>query len=117
MTESNIEVNRFCGKCGASLPSGVSFCTKCGASVTDSTPAAPISRATDWREQRYQMRAERRAERYSRPGPHIGALILATILIVMGLSIFFPSLPWQVFWGSLLIIFGLWIVYLYATRG
>jgi len=53
-------------------------------------------------------------ERYGRPGPHIGGLIVASILIVAGLGIFFPELPWQEFWGSLLILFGLWIVYLWS---
>jgi hypothetical protein len=56
------------------------------------------------------MRAQRRAERYGRPGPHIGGLIVATILIVAGLGIFFPQLPWQAFWGSLLTLFGLWTI-------
>jgi len=62
------------------------------------------------------MWAERRAERYNRPGPHVGALILATILIVAGLGIFFPQLPWQGFWGALLIIAGIWLVYLWTAR-
>ena len=118
MAESNSNVNRFCSNCGATLEYGAAFCPKCGAAVG----AAPRSQATsttspqqlDWREQRRQMRAQRRAERGSRSG--IGALIIATILIVAGLGIFFPQLPWQVFWGSLLIILGLWIVYLWVSR-
>ena len=47
----------------------------------------------------------------------IGALIVATILIVAGLGIFFPSLPWQFFWGSLLVLLGVWIVGLWYLRG
>jgi hypothetical protein len=62
------------------------------------------------------MRAQRRAERYGRPGAGIGGLILATILIVAGLAIFFPQLPWQFFWASLLILFGLWIVGVWFLR-
>ena len=63
------------------------------------------------------MRAQRRAERGRGPGSGIGALILATILIVAGLGIFFPQLPWQAFWGSLLILLGVWIVGLWFLRG
>ncbi len=112
--------NHYCSKCGAPLRSDDSFCPKCGAPISGSTPAPRTSsgpQELDWREQRRQMRAERRAERYSRPGPHIGGLIIATILIVAGLGVFFPQLPWQAFWGSLLIMAGIWIVYLWATRG
>ena len=119
MAESNNDVNRFCGKCGAPLPVGDSFCPKCGTAANpyqSNVRTASNPQQLDWREQRRQMRAQRRAERYNRPGPHIGGLIIATILIVSGLGIFFPQLPWQAFWGSLLIIAGLWIVYLWATR-
>jgi predicted RNA-binding Zn-ribbon protein involved in translation (DUF1610 family) len=119
------ETNRFCGSCGASLQSGSSYCPKCGASLsnrsaspsTTSKTADSSPRPMDWREQRRQWKAQRRTERYSRPGPHIGGLIIATILIVAGLGIFFPELPWQVFWGSLLILLGLWIVGLWTMGG
>ena len=67
----------------------------------------------DWREQRRQERAQRRAGR--RGG--LGALVLATILIVAGLGIFFPNLPWQEFWGALLILLGIWIVFAWVIRG
>ena len=114
------ESNSYCGKCGAPIPADDSFCPKCGTAVATSSQSSARTSSTpqqlDWREQRRQMRAERRAERYSRPGPHIGGLIIATILIVAGLGIFFPQLPWQVFWGALLIMAGLWVVYLWATR-
>jgi len=63
------------------------------------------------------MRAQRRAERGRGPGSGVGALVLATILIVAGLGIFFPQLPWQAFWGSLLILLGVWIVGLWFLRG
>ena len=68
---------------------------------------------TDWREQRRQERAQRREGR--RGG--FGGLIVATILIVAGLGIFFPSLPWQVFWGGLLILLGVWIAVAWTMRG
>ena len=114
------ESNDYCSKCGARLQADDSFCPKCGASVsTTSSQAVRTSSSPqqmDWREQRRQMRDQRREERYNRSGPHIGGLIVATILIVAGLGIFFPQLPWQVFWGSLLIIAGAWIVYAWATR-
>lgn len=46
----------------------------------------------------------------------IGLLVVATILIVAGLGIFFPQIPWQVFWGAVLILLGLWFVYLWFVR-
>ena len=42
--------------------------------------------------------------------------MIATILIVAGLAIFFPTLPWQAFWGSLLILLGLWFGGLWVLR-
>jgi hypothetical protein len=110
--------DRFCAKCGAPLQAGSSFCPKCGASVSTSAAATgPNAQPADWRETRRQMRAQRRAERWGGQRSGIGPLIVATILIVAGLGIFFPSLPWQFFWGSLLVLFGVWIVALYYLRG
>lgn len=114
----------YCSKCGTLNSDDATFCTKCGAAI--SRPASPPSAPTtssgqnqqpsDWREQRRQWRAQRRAERYGRQGPHIVPLIIATILIVAGLGILFPELPWQVFWASLLILLGLWVIYLSLRR-
>jgi len=42
--------------------------------------------------------------------------VLATVMIVAGLGIFFPEIPWDVFWGSILIVLGLWIAYLWFLR-
>jgi hypothetical protein len=65
----------------------------------------------DWREERRRERAQRRAGRRS-----YGGLIIATILIVAGLGIFFPNLPWQMFWGGLLILLGIWIAFAWTIR-
>jgi hypothetical protein len=67
---------------------------------------------TDWREERRRERAQRRGGRGG-----FGGLIVATILIVAGLGIFFPTLPWQLFWGSLLILLGIWIAFAWTMRG
>jgi ribosomal protein S27AE len=109
--------NRFCSKCGAALQADTVYCPKCGTAVSQKSGStmAPVTgtQQLDWREQRRQMRAQRRADR---PGPRIGGLVIATILIVAGLAIFFPTLPWQVFWGALLIILGCWVAYLWTAR-
>jgi len=110
------QTTAFCRKCGASLQADSSYCPKCGASVSASTAPGQSSQPLDWREQRRQMRAQRRAEWYGRPRSGIGGLVIATILIVAGLGIFFPALPWQAFWGSLLILLGLWIGGLWFLR-
>jgi type VI protein secretion system component VasF len=41
---------------------------------------------------------------------------VATIFIVIGLGIFFPELPWSMFWGALVILLGVWIAYLWTLR-
>jgi zinc-ribbon domain len=116
MSEADVKARHYCGKCGAEVPVDDSFCPKCGASLSITSYSNPDSTPREWREERRERIAEKRAERLSRPGPHIGGLIIATILIVAGLGIFFPQLPWQAFWGTILIIAGVWVVYLWATR-
>jgi len=61
--------------------------------------------------------AERRAERRQGPRSGYGGLVVATILVVVGLVIFFPDLPWQAFWGCLWILLGVWIAYAWTQRG
>jgi hypothetical protein len=109
---NDTEVKRYCDKCGAQLRADSSYCPKCG-----SEQVAVPSQPADWRVERREWRAQRREERYGRPGPHYGGLIIATILVVAGLGIFFPELPWEAFWGSLLIILGAWIGFLWFERG
>jgi ribosomal protein S27AE len=116
MSGADVKARHYCGKCGAEVPLDDSFCPKCAASLLIASYLNPNSTPRDWHEERHERIAERRAERLSRPGPHFGGLIIATILIVAGLGIFFPQLPWQAFWGTILIIAGLWIVYLWVTR-
>ena len=87
----------------------MSYCQKCGAALTYPSAQQPM----DWREERRQMRAERRA----RGGSRFGGLVIATILIVAGLGVFFPDLPWEAFWGGLLILLGIWVAVLWGTRG
>lgn len=115
MTELNS--NRFCGSCGAALQGGVAYCPSCGAAVSSVSRSSATRPATnqqlDWREQRREMRAERR----SGPGLHVGGLIVAAILVVAGLAIFLPSLPWYLFWGTILIVIGLLVAYTWSTRG
>ncbi|HXW37240.1 MAG TPA: zinc ribbon domain-containing protein [Nitrososphaerales archaeon] len=104
----------YCSGCGTQLETGFSYCPKCGAPVAGSKPSSysstQASPPTNWREERRREREQRREARYTSGGPGLGALVLATILIVAGLGIFFPQLPWEVFWGSLLILLGVWIV-------
>ncbi len=120
MSESNFEANRFCGACGAALPAGDSFCPKCGTAASGASRSSVSPSASsrnpqqlDWREQRRRMRAERR----SSSGLRLGGLVVAVIVIVAGLAIFFPKLPWQWFWGAVLILIGLLVAYAWATRG
>jgi len=101
----------YCNKCGTALQAGAHFCPNCGAEQVYS-PTPPYQPAVVM--SRREMRAQRRAER---PGPHLGGLIVATILIAAGLAAFYPDLPWQFFWGGLLILLGVWIAGLWTFRG
>ena len=105
----------FCERCGAPLNSGSAYCSRCGSAVSHPASSGVVQQAptSDWREQRRQLRLQRRAER---PGPHAGGLVLATIFIVIGLGIFFPELPWSMFWGALVILLGVWVAYLWTLR-
>lgn len=114
MTESS----GYCVKCGTELNPGSAYCHRCGASVPRSPAGGAVqpTSATDWREQRRQARAQRRAEHQGKPGPHVGGLVLATILIVVGLGVFFPEIPWSMFWGALFILLGVWVAYMWTLR-
>jgi ribosomal protein L40E len=115
--------NGFCRHCGASFQGDSTYCPKCGANFSRPTSSptvlsaasGPSSPARDWRELGRQSRA-RRMDRYGpNSSPSTGPLIVATVIVV-GLGIFFPELPWSAFWGSLVIILGLWILYLWLLR-
>jgi len=101
--------NSFCGHCGTSLQSGSSHCPRCG-TATSSTSASPAY-AT-----RRESRAERRAARRQGPRSGYGGLVVATILVVVGLGVFFPELPWYMFWGCLWIVLGAWIAVAWTRR-
>jgi len=104
----------YCNKCGAALQADSSYCPRCGAPAI-SLPSSGTGSTT------YVIRRESRAERRAarRQGPRSGyaGLVVATILMVLGLAIFFPDLPWQVFWGGLWILLGVWIAYAWTQRG
>ena len=105
---------RYCNICGASLQGGSSYCPNCGA------PAAPQAVSTTGSPTyviRRQSIAERRAERRQSPRSGYGGLIIATILVVVGVAVFFPELPWYAFWGCLWILLGVWIAYGWTQRG
>jgi len=104
----------YCNKCGAALQAGSSYCPRCGA-PTISLPSSGTGPTTYVI--RRESRAERRAERRQGPRSGYGGLVVATILVVLGLAIFFPDLPWQVFWGGLWILLGVWIAYAWTQRG
>ena len=104
----------YCNKCGAALQAGSSYCPRCGAPTVTIAPSAPASPTYVIRR---ESRAERRAERRQSPRSGYGGLVIATILVVVGLGIFFPELPWQVFWGCLWILLGVWIAYAWTKRG
>lgn len=101
----------FCSKCGTQNAEGATFCTKCGAQL-ESAQNMPVINNYYGR----QRRRDRRASAQGHSGLHIGALIVAAIVMVAGLGIFYPDLPWQYFWGALLLMLGVLIVGFWTLR-
>jgi len=104
--------NRFCSQCGTALQGASPYCPNCGFAASPQAPpmASPV----------YVMResrAERRAERRQGPRTGYGGLVVATIFVLVGLGIFFPDLPWYMFWGSLWLLLGVWIAFAWTRRG
>ena len=104
----------YCNKCGAALQAGSSYCPRCGSPAINLPPTATAAPTYVIRR---ESRAERRAARRQGPRSGYGGLVVATILVVVGLAVFFPDLPWQVFWGGLWILLGAWIAYAWTQRG
>ena len=106
--------NLFCSQCGTALQAGSPYCPRCGAPTL---PLAPSQSASQTYVIRRESRAERRAERRQGPRTGYGGLVVATIFVVLGLGVFFPELPWYMFWGCLWILLGVWIAFAWTQRG
>jgi len=104
----------YCNKCGAAIQAGSSYCQRCGAPAINLPTSATGSPSYVIRR---ESRAERRAERRGGGRSGYGGLVVASILVVVGLAVFFPDLPWQVFWGGLWILLGVWIAFAWTQRG
>ncbi len=78
------------------------YCKKCGAQLqAASTPD--------------QFRRHRHHDHeHGRSG--FGALIAGAIVIVAGLCIVVPDIPWDLFWATLLVLLGVWIIGFYVVR-
>jgi hypothetical protein len=100
----------YCTKCGTQNPDGAAFCQKCGAQLQSGQNTPVVNNYY------YGHHHGRRGSGQGETGPHIGALIVAAIVIVAGLGIFYPDLPWQYFWGALLLMLGILIVAFWAIR-
>jgi protein-S-isoprenylcysteine O-methyltransferase Ste14 len=103
---------KYCSKCGAQNADDAAFCSKCGTQL-QSPQNTPVVNNYYYRRQRVR---DRRESGQGQSGPHIGALIVAAIVIVAGLGIFYPDLPWQFFWGALLLMLGGLIAGAWALR-
>ena len=103
--------NHFCSQCGTALQAGSSYCPNCGFAASSQTPqtASPVYVTRE-------SRAQRRAERRQGPRSGYGGLVVATIFVLVGLGVFFPELPWYLFWGSLWLLLGIWIAYAWTRR-
>ena len=92
-----------CPKCGADVEDGMAFCPKCGAALKPAEEAdwrqEMRQKRREWREQRRKWREERRAARRGEKSektekhehPVIGTLIAGSILILLGVLVYFTS--------------------------
>jgi hypothetical protein len=105
-SDTSPERNQFCRKCGTPISENVSYCPRCGNAIAGATA---YGQPLDWR-------AQRRAERRNRSGLGVGGIIVAAILVVAGMAIFFPQLPLEFFWGSVLILLGGLVAFAWSRR-
>ena len=111
-----------CTKCGAINPDEAIFCNKCGAQLpsAQSTQASQPKPGTPTVNNYYYGRQRRRDRRASGQGGSgrgtVAPFIFAAIFMVIGMAVFLPNLPWQWFWGVLLLMIGGLIVGFWAVR-
>ena len=92
----------YCSKCGMMNSEDSAYCKKCGAPLK----AAPSQDAYYGRHKHHHD--------HSHSG--FGALIVGAIIIVAGLGILMPDIPWNLFWASLLVLLGAWIIGFWLIR-
>jgi hypothetical protein len=80
------------------------YCKKCGA------PLRTVQADDSFRRHRHHDHDHRGA------GSGFGALIIGAIVIVAGLGILMPDIPWDLFWASLLVLLGAWIIGFWLLR-
>jgi len=96
----------YCPRCGTPNPDDSDYCRKCG---------VPLRLAAN-QDQEWGHHHRRHDPYYNGRGSGIGALLAGAIVIVVGLGVFFPEIPWDEFWAALLIFLGIWIISFWALR-
>jgi hypothetical protein len=86
----------YCSKCGMMNSEDSVYCKRCGAQLQP----APVQ--DSWGRRRHHD------HEHSHSGA--GALIIGAIIIVAGLGVVFPEIPWDMFWATLLVLLGAWII-------
>lgn len=92
----------YCSKCGMMNSEDSAYCKRCGA------PPQATPTQDSYRHHRH----------HEHSGSHsgIGALILGAIVIIAGLAIVVPDIQWDIFWATLLVLLGVWIIGFYLVR-
>ena len=93
----------YCPRCGTQNPDDSAYCRKCGAPLQTTANQ-------DWGYHHH------RHDHNNGRGSGVGALLAGAIVIVVGLGVFLPEIPWDEFWAALLIILGIWIISFWTMR-
>lgn len=101
----------YCTKCGTLNPDDANVCSHCGAPIQRSA-AGPEECGPYWRHRHHHTHEEY----YSRRHGDFGALFAGTIVVILGLALFFSqyyNVPfnWDATWAVMLILLGLWLIF------
>ena len=104
----------YCSKCGTLNADDANVCVKCGSPLKAAAP--------EWGHYRRHRHYE---DDYHYRGAGLGALVFGGIILLVGLSIFlseaygytFPwNSFWHVFWPVVLVLIGVWVLYIGVRR-
>jgi hypothetical protein len=92
----------YCSKCGMMNSEDSEYCRRCGNRLR----FAPAQ----------DTFGDRRHHRHDHSHTGFGALIVGAIIIVAGLGVFLPDIPWDLFWATMLVLLGTAIIGAFLYR-
>jgi uncharacterized membrane protein YvbJ len=110
----------YCPKCGNKVDDDASFCPKCGASLKSGQPqysAGPLTYSYEREEKNEKREKQEKNEKQetsekSEQGQYryLGPIIGGVVLIILGLTFFYPQIMQREIWAVLLASLGVLII-------